>query len=128
MINPYRRNRNVYTCVNQVIIGGSVFAIVSSTILSILLENIIFENTLEIQAKMQSALNNKVLGFIMNVIANTVHPMIVVGILVAIFAFSRKKFEILNFLLYFAIVSYLCSIAKTLFASPRPYWVGKNIY
>lgn len=72
-------------------------------------------------------MNNEFLRVFMNLISNLVHPTFVVASLITIFAFSRRKFEILNFLIYFALVSYVSSILKTLFASPRPYWVGSDV-
>ncbi|EAS03698.1 PAP2 superfamily protein (macronuclear) [Tetrahymena thermophila SB210] len=127
MINPYQKNRNVYTKKSNILLGLSIFLIVLSTILNILFQNTIFNTSLDVQQSIQKNMDVEFLKFLMNIISNFVNPTIVIGLLILIFAFSRKKFEILNFLLYFAFVSYICSIMKTLFASPRPYWVGNKV-
>ncbi|KAL4494585.1 hypothetical protein ABPG72_004487 [Tetrahymena utriculariae] len=127
MINPYQKNRNIYTKKSNILLGLSILLIVLSTILNILFQNTIFNTSLDVQQSIQKNMKSEFLKFFMNIISNFVNPTIVVGLLILIFAFSRKKFEILNFLLYFAFVSYVCSIMKTLFASPRPYWVGNKV-
>jgi len=76
---------------------------------------------------LQSNLSSNFFEIFFIIFCDLLYPIIAAALLILYYALTFQKVKTLAFIIYFIIISYLCSILKIFYHDPRPYWVNSQV-
>ena len=86
-----------------------------------------FKDSNDFVVHLQSDLSSYFFDVFFIIFCDILYPIVAGALLMLYYALTFQKVKTLAFILYFILITYICSIMKIFYHDPRPYWEDSSI-